>query len=229
MPDPLITIFERLKRHFGQSRWWPAETPFEVVVGAILTQNTAWTNVEMAIANLKTADVLCPRKLRDLPRLRLEELIKPSGFFRQKATYLHHFCDLLVEQFDSDVNRLCHGPLDDVRRRLLAIKGVGAETADSILLYAAQRPSFVVDAYTRRIFTRLGLLQGKESYETIRRMFMAAVPQSVALYNAYHALIVQLAKTFCRKKQPQCSGCPLLGGCPYGQQADERLAEGRPA
>lgn len=218
MPDPLLETFGTLKQHFGDLNWWPAESAFEVAVGAILTQNTAWSNVEKAITNLKEAKVLSPRELLDLDRSRLEELIKPSGFFRQKADYLQIFCKVLVEQFDGEVTLLCQGPLEEARKRLLALKGIGAETADSILLYAAQRPSFVVDAYTRRIFGRLTLLQGNESYQTIRSMFMQALPAETALYNEYHALLVHLAKTLCRKQQPLCSGCPLLNACPYGQE-----------
>ena len=222
MPECLVRIFVSLKHHFGELHWWPADHPFEVAVGAILTQNTAWTNVEQAIANLKEVRVLSPVALHGLDRSELEILIRPAGFFRQKADYLLHFCRFLIEHCDGDMARLCQGTLDDTRRQLLALKGIGPETADSILLYAAERPSFVVDAYTRRVFARLGLLQGNESYASIRAMFMETLPIDIALYNEYHALIVQLAKTLCRKNKPLCNRCPLLSDCPYGQEEDQR-------
>jgi endonuclease-3 related protein len=222
--NPLIRVFDTLKRHFGPLHWWPAESPFEVAVGAILTQNTAWTNVEKAIANLRAANVLSPLELQKLAIPVLEDLIKPAGFFRQKARYLHQFTNFLVEHCGGDIATLCAGPLNDVRQRLLALKGVGPETADSILLYAAERPSFVIDAYTRRIFSRLGILQGKQHYETIRRRFMEALPHETKLFNEYHALIVELAKTVCRKNSPACDECPLLSSCPYGQDEGTRDA-----
>ena len=218
MPEPLTRIFVSLKHHFGELHWWPAEHPFEVAVGAILTQNTAWTNVEQAIANLKAARAMSPAEMLMLERSELEALIRPAGFFRQKTDYLRRFCSFLVEQCDGSMTKLCQGTLDTARRRLLTLKGIGPETADSILLYAADRPSFVVDAYTRRVFARLGLLPGNESYASIRDMFMATLPAETAIYNEYHALIVQLAKTFCRKNKPLCNRCPLFSDCVYGHR-----------
>jgi len=153
-----------------------------------------------------------------LAREELELLITPAGFFRQKARYLHGITTYLLDEYAGDVIRLCHGPLEEARKRLLELTGIGPETADSILLYAANRPSFVVDAYTRRILIRLNMLQGKETYNAIREQFMTALPADALLFNQYHALIVHHAKTFCRKQAPLCGACPLLSRCPYGQQ-----------
>jgi len=211
----ILNIYQILSDHFGPRHWWPADSPFEVVVGAILTQNTAWTNVELAIQNLKQAGSLSLEKLAELPIERLEELIRPSGFFRQKAIRLQSLAKHLAKDWQSDLTGFCGGPLDDTRTRLLARPGIGPETADSILLYAANRPSFVVDAYTRRIFGRLGLLHGREKYDEIRLMFMQNLPEQVQLYNEYHAQIVQLAKTCCRKNKTLCSECPLHKDCHF--------------
>jgi endonuclease-3 related protein len=157
--------------------------------------------------------------LSDFPIDRLEELIRPSGFFRQKATRLQSLSRHLVTEWQSNLNDFCSGPLDEARERLLARPGIGPETADAILLYAAYRPSFVVDAYTRRIFERVGILRGDETYAEVRQFFMQALPEDVALYNEYHALIVQLAKTCCRKRKPLCNGCPICKRCRFGTQA----------
>ena len=219
LPDTLLPgIQQKLQKHFGPLCWWPAETPFEVAVGAILTQNTAWTNVEYAIDNLKRAEVLTPQDLAELSPGQLESLIRPAGFFRQKACRLQNLARHLVEDWNGDLVALCGGPLPEARDRLLALAGIGPETADSILLYAANRPSFVVDAYTRRIFQRIGLLHGKESYDEIRRLFMQNLPEEVTLYNDYHAQIVQLAKTCCRKKLTFCTECPLNQTCLHARR-----------
>lgn len=214
----LLAIFRSLESRFGEQQWWPAETPFEVIIGAILTQNTAWTNVEKAIANLKAANVLAPAALCRLSPTEREVLIRPAGFFRQKAARLQHVTTILVEHYGGDVEQFCAGPLDEARNRLLALPGIGPETADSILLYAAHRPSFVVDAYTRRIFARLGMFDGSERYDAIRARFMGELPAEAPLFNEYHALIVTLAKVHCRKRQPACSTCPLRAGCRFAMQ-----------
>lgn len=219
MNKRLLQIFDVLAAHFGPLHWWPAETPFEVVVGAILTQNIAWTNVEQAIARLKEADVLSPDALRSLERERLEELIRPAGFFRQKARRLQLFVTHLFARHGGNLCTLLAGPQAQVRAELLSLDGIGPETADSILLYAGEHPSFVVDAYTRRLFTRLGLLRGTEGYDQIRSLFMTSLPEQTDLFNEYHALIVEECKTFCRKNTPLCSSCPLLSLCPFGQKA----------
>jgi len=210
----LPALHARLYGHFGPQHWWPADTPFEVVVGAILTQNTAWGNVEKAIANLRDAGALTSPNLAGMALARLEELIRPAGFFRQKASRLQRVAQLLERKHAGDVAALCAGELDAARHRLLALQGVGPETADSILLYAAGRPSFVVDAYTRRLLARLGLVRGDEPYEAIRRRFMQELPAQAPLYNEYHALIVAHGKAFCRKRRPLCGECPLAELCP---------------
>lgn len=211
-PD-LHNIFRLLTTRFGPQLWWPAETPFEVVIGAILTQNTAWSNVEKAIANLHAANLLTAEKIAGTSREELEQLIRPAGFFRQKAARLRQVTTILVDQYGGDVATFCAGPLDTARSRLLALPGIGPETADAILLYAAGRPSFVVDAYTRRIFARLGILASHENYETIRNRFMHELPPDPRLYNEYHALLVTLAKRHCRKRNPDCPTCPLADDC----------------
>lgn len=212
MQRPLLFIHERLAAHFGPLHWWPADTPFEVVIGAFLTQNTAWRNVELAIDALTQAVPLTPQALSALPRQRLQQLIRPAGFFRQKAERLQLFSQALLDSHGGNLQAMLAGPLDTVRRRLLAFKGVGPETADSILLYAAERPTFVVDAYTRRLLQRYGLLHGGEGYEEIRALFMDHLPHDVALFNAYHALIVEQCKHYCRKR-PLCGSCPLRASC----------------
>lgn len=220
----LFTIYQTLSDHFGPRHWWPAESPFEVVIGAILTQNTAWTNVEQAIRNLKRADALTIEKLSSLPIQQFEVLIKPSGFFRQKASRLQNLAKHLQKEWQSDLSAFCRGSLDDARERLLARPGIGPETADSILLYAAGRPSFVVDAYTRRTFGRLGFLHGREEYDEIRLWFMQSLPEQTDLYNEYHALIVQLAKSYCRKNKTLCLECPLNGACHFAKEYSREVS-----
>lgn len=215
--SPLSPVFDRLLAHFGPLHWWPAESPFEVVIGAILTQNTAWTNVEKAIVNLRRAETLTPEALRAAPREQLEAWIRPAGFFRQKAERLQLFVDYLFDHHDGDLGRLLAAPLPEARRELLALKGVGPETADSILLYAGGLPSFVVDAYTRRLFGRLGLLDPTAPYESIRAFFMERLPADPDLFNEYHALIVEQCKQLCRKRKPLCPNCPLQEICPFGK------------
>ncbi len=223
MTDRLLDIFNCLLQRFGPQHWWPAETPFEVIVGAILTQNTNWKNVEKAIINLRQADMLCLHGIHQLETGKLEALIRPSGFFRQKAARLHSFIGLIMNRFDGDLDRLLALPVGELRKTLLEQPGIGPETADSIILYAADKPSFVVDAYTQRIFSRVGLLSGRIEYDRTRALFMENLPRQTELYNEYHALIVRLAKMHCRKRQPLCSDCPLLAVCKYGQTACQGL------
>jgi len=212
----LKIIFNRLAIAYGPLHWWPAETPFEVAIGAILTQNTNWKNVEMAIANLRGEIALTPEALAELPREKLEQLIYPSGFFRQKAERLQLLVEHLQNRHGNRLENLLSQSLDDARRELLQLKGIGPETADSILLYAGELPSFVVDAYTNRLFGRLGVLQGNESYEQVRALFMTQLPTDPVLFNEYHALIVQHCKCFCRKR-PVCAECCLNQDCRYAQ------------
>jgi len=213
----LTTIYHLLLGRYGERNWWPADSPFEVAVGAILTQNTNWNNVEKAISNLRSANALSCIAICDLSRPKLENLIRPSGFFRQKADRLQLFCCYLRDNYQARLEKLLQQPLQPLREELLAQKGIGPETADSILLYAGSHPSFVVDAYTSRLLSRLGLLNGKEKYAEIRDFFMAQLPSDCALYNEYHALIVIHCKEHCRKR-PDCMGCPLASACKYWQQ-----------
>lgn len=204
----LTWIYERLFAAFGPRHWWPGETPFEVIIGAILTQNTAWTNVEKAINNLKGEGLLEPERLKNITQDELAELIRPAGYYRLKANRLKEFIEFLFSRYAGDLNRMFNQDMWELRAELLGVKGIGLETADSILLYAGQKPIFVVDAYTRRILTRHSLIEEKASYTQIQDLFMANLTQDVQLYNEYHALIVQLGKEICRSK-PKCNICPL--------------------
>ncbi|MBI5137581.1 MAG: endonuclease III domain-containing protein [Nitrospirae bacterium] len=215
LPARLMAIYNKLFAQFGPQHWWPGETPFEVCVGAILTQNTAWTNVEKAIANLKTAGVLHPATLRALPDDELAELIRPSGYFNLKARRLKGFLNFLGDEFGDSLEKMFREPTATLRPRLLAVHGIGPETADSILLYAGGHSTFVVDAYTLRIFTRLGLVPEGTGYHAMQAVFEDNLPQSAALYNEYHALIVTLGKDFCRPRGPRCGGCGVAEGCGY--------------
>lgn len=206
-PD-LTTIYRRLFAAYGPQHWWPAATPFEVMTGAVLTQNAAWPNVERAIANLKRARKLSPNAILALSNRELQRLIKPSGFFRVKAKRLRSFVNYFVTRYQGSIARMRREPLARLRPELLQVHGVGPETADSILLYALDKPVFVIDAYTRRILERHGLITRRAGYEDVRTMFENSLPHRVRLFNEYHALFVRLAKTHCRPK-PRCDGCPL--------------------
>jgi endonuclease III related protein len=201
-------IYERLDGHFGDLSWWPADSPFEVIVGAILTQNTAWKNVTYAIENLKAADILNPRRLLHTPLDTIEALIRPSGYYRVKAKRLLAFVTFLHEEYKNQLDRLFAENTWLLRRKLLGIYGIGEETADSILLYAGGKPIFVVDNYTRRIFSRHSLIKEKTTYGNIQKLCMDSLPADAPLFNQYHALLVQAGKLFCRKVQ-RCEACPL--------------------
>lgn len=205
-------IYDRLLAAYGPSNWWPGDSEFEMMVGAVLTQNTAWTNVEKAIANLRSANLLSPKVIIDTRQMRLAKLIRPSGYFNVKAKRLRALCHWVNDRDGiSNLHRLSTAEL---RAALLEVHGVGPETADAILLYAFHRPVFVIDAYTRRIFSRLGLIMGTEAYETLRGVFEVALGEDTSLYNEYHALIVRHAKDTCRKK-PLCQACCLAPVCSY--------------
>ena len=199
----------------GPSGWWPGDSPFEVAVGAILTQNTAWRNVDKALDNLRELHALTPAAMQALPDAALEDALRPSGYFRIKTrrlrALLHWFSGF--PGWDApeaaDLAFAAHLPTDRLRRELLEIKGIGPETADCIVLYSFSRPSFVVDAYTRRIFSRHGLVPENMAYENLRAFFMDALPLDVTLYNEYHALIVRVGNTCCKKQKPLCGQCPL--------------------
>jgi endonuclease-3 related protein len=205
-----MTIYQRLLDRYGAQHWWPADTPFEVMVGAVLTQNTAWSNVEKAIDNLKSMNGLSLDSLLAMPRERLAALIRPAGYFNVKAQRLLSLCRFLQQY--PDLEALDTEPL---RKRLLSVHGVGPETADDILLYAFNRPVFVIDAYTRRLFSRLGLIDHDYGYETLRAGIEAALQRDSSLFNEYHALIVVHAKAHCRTN-PLCADCPLVELCDYG-------------
>jgi len=205
----LEAIYAKLYRHFGPQSWWPGETPFEVIVGAILTQNTNWQNVAKAINNLKQAKVLSPKKLYSLPRPRLAQLIRPSGYFNIKAKRLKEFLDFLFKNYNGSLKKMFSRPVEDLRKEILSVKGIGPETADSILLYAGGFPVFVVDAYTKRIFSRQKLLSEDAEYHQVQELFTRSLKKDVQLYNEYHALIVRLGKDFCKKTKPKCEICPI--------------------
>lgn len=211
---PLHAIFKQLLHRYGHRDWWPAESPFEVCVGAILTQNTNWGNVEKAIANLKAADSLELSVIAGLPHQELAALIRPAGYFNVKARRLQSFCRFVLNPPHHDLERLFAQDWQKLRHQLLAVNGIGPETADSMLLYAANRPSFVVDAYTRRLFSRLGLVDEAIGYEALRSFCMQRLPHDPALFNEFHALIVEHGKQHCRTR-PCCEGCCLAGQCAY--------------
>ncbi|MEA1051707.1 endonuclease [Lamprobacter modestohalophilus] len=213
----MSSLYTSLLAAYGEQQWWPAETAFEVMLGAILTQNTAWTNVERALSQLRAEIPLRPESVLALAEPALAELIRPSGYFNVKARRLRSFCEALLEAGGEAA--LAALPTDQLRLWLLAINGIGPETADDILLYAFERPVFVVDAYTRRLFGRLGLIAGDESYEDIRQHVEAALGPDVACFNEYHALIVRHAKEVCRARKPGCQVCLLSQGCQ--QREDE--------
>ncbi len=206
-------VFDLLFQYYGPLAWWPAETPFEVCVGAILTQNTAWSNVEKAIFTLKQANLLTPDGIRQVRVERLAGLIRPAGYFNLKSSRLKDFVTWLFERYGGSLELMFSGDWQELRRELLEVRGIGPETCDSILLYAGGKPSFVVDAYTRRLFHRLGLLPERIGYDEIRSQFQSYLPADRHLFNEYHALIVEQCKLFCRKK-PVCRGCPLFSDCP---------------
>ncbi|MFH1208766.1 MAG: endonuclease III domain-containing protein [Candidatus Omnitrophota bacterium] len=204
----LCRVYTALRKAFGHQKWWPGDTPFEVIIGAILTQNTAWTNVEKAILNLKKARKLSFEALRRVPSKKLAQWIRPSGYFNVKADRLKAFMDFLDRECRGDLLKLKQKTMPVLREKLLAVKGVGPETADSILLYALGKRSFVIDAYTKRIFSRHGLAKDHETYERWREIFMRALPENRDLYNDFHAQIVRTGKDHCRKV-PRCETCPL--------------------
>lgn len=207
--NKLLEIYDILLDHFGPQGWWPGETPFEVMVGAVLTQNTNWTNVSKAIANLKQEGLLSFEKMHGLPLPMLAEKIRPAGYFNLKATRLKNLLDFIAQGYDSSLETLFAGDMHTLREEILTVKGIGPETADSILLYAGHKPVFVVDAYTHRIFARHNIIAPEDGYHEIQEYFALSLPEDVALYNEYHALIVRLGKEFCKKSKPLCRQCPL--------------------
>ena len=212
----LLIIFNLLLDRFGPQQWWPGDTQVEVIVGAILTQNTNWVNVEKAIINLKRAKALSIKTLASLSHNKLSALIKPSGYFNVKAVRLKNFIDYVSAEYHGSLKKMGREPVDKLRANLLSVNGIGPETADSILLYAFDKPSFVVDTYTKRVFSRLGLVSHDLEYAEVQLFFMDNLKTDVHLFNEYHALIVHLAKEHCKVK-PACSGCPLVRDCIFFQ------------
>ena len=206
----------RMAAHYGPTHWWPGDSAFEIALGAILTQNTAWTNVEKAIANLKAARLMSPMAILDAEDAALEAALRPSGYFRQKAKRVRLFCQHLVDHYEGDIAQMAIRPLNQLRHELLSLHGIGPETADDILLYACGLPSFVVDTYTRRIFSRHGIVPPGIGYEHLRAFFEDRLERDVASWKEYHGLIVWTAKDFCRTR-PRCEGCPLQGTLKRGQ------------
>jgi endonuclease-3 related protein len=204
----LLNIYQRLNTKYGPQHWWPAEEPFEVIIGAILTQSTAWTNVEKAIKNLKQADVLKPDALRNLSDIQLARLIHACGYYNVKARKLKAFVEWFGEKHQNSLERLFAQDAVSLRQQLLGIYGIGDETADSIILYAGNKPTFVIDAYTRRVMGRLGLKPYKDNYVDWQRLFLENLPADVRLFNEYHALLVKLGKEVCRTR-PLCHQCCL--------------------
>ena len=204
----LRKIYTKLFKEFGPQRWWPAETKFEVIVGAILTQNTNWGNVEKAIGRLKAEKVLSERALRDIPAAKLAALIKPAGYFNVKARRLKNFMRFLFAEYDGDLKAMGQQDARHLRQKLLAVNGIGPETADSILLYALDKPVFVVDAYTRRFLYRHNMAGPKVDYHQIQKLFTAHFDADIPFFQEYHALIVALGKHYC-KPAPFCERCPL--------------------
>ncbi len=204
----LTEIYRLLYDEFGPQNWWPGETRFEIITGAVLTQNTSWANVEKAIKNLKSAECLTPEKLHRLDTERLADLIRPAGYFNVKAKRMKNFLNWLFENYNGKLTDLEDIDTDRLRAELLAVKGIGRETADSILLYAFERPVFVVDAYTARVVFRHELIDPEADYEQLRELFESSLPADTRLFNEYHALLVRVGKEFCRPKA-RCTGCPL--------------------
>jgi len=203
----LVNIFKELYDHFGPQHWWPGDTRLEVCIG--VTQNTSWKNVARAIENLKERDLLTIDALYNIDQAYLADIIRPAGYFNIKAKRLKSFISVIFEDFESNLDKLFSLGLDAAREKLLDIKGIGPETADSILLYAGGLPTFVVDAYTKRVLIRHNIIDEDSNYEDVRYLFMNYLPLDIELFNEYHALLVALGKFFCKKKSPLCKSCPL--------------------
>ncbi len=219
--ERLLKIYSRLHSRFGHQRWWPGETDEEVVIGAILTQNVAWKNVVTALARLKENNLLSLNAIFKTEAAALAPLIRSSRFFNQKAEKLKTFCRLLFNDYHGSLEAMFAQPVPSLRKQMLGLKGFGEETVDSILLYAGRKPVFVIDAYTKRIFSRIGLADEDWNYQACQRFFMDHLPENVELYNDYHAQIVALGNTLCRKKQPECPSCPVRRLCRFGRGQKE--------
>jgi endonuclease-3 related protein len=210
----LLKIYKKLYKAFGPQHWWPGKTPFEIAVGAILTQNTNWGNVEKAIHNLQRHSSLSAKTIHKMPAGILSGLIRPAGYFNIKAKRLKHFVDFLVNDYHGSVKKMKCEDMHSLREKLLGINGIGPETADSILLYALEKPVFVIDAYTKRILSRHGIMRHENPYEKFQEFFHLGLKRDVKLFNEYHALFVKVGKTFCKRGEPLCKECPLKNSKP---------------
>jgi endonuclease-3 related protein len=210
MMNKIIEIYHKLYHAFGPQHWWPGDSPFEIAVGAILTQNTNWANVEKAIASLKIKRALSAKGIHEMKAEKLALFIRPAGYFNVKARRLKAFIHFLINDYHGSMGRMKNEKLDTLRTKLLNVHGIGPETADSILLYALDKPVFVIDAYTKRVLSRHSVINHDESYERIQDLFHEILKRDTELFNEYHALFVRLGKTYCRKK-PLCDRCPLEG------------------
>ena len=219
MKFPVMDVYHDLLNQLGPRNWWPADSPFEVILGAILTQNTSWKNVEKAITNLKAQHLLSPESIRKISTEELASIIRPAGYFNQKAKKIKEFVKYLYEQYDGSIAKMRNKETYSLRGELLRIHGIGPETADAILLYALEKPIFVVDTYTKRILQRHAWLPEDATYQDIQNLFMAQLPPKTLLFNEYHALIDFVGHNYCRK-HPKCHECPLEGRLP---QTEERL------
>lgn len=211
MKNIFVEIYQLLLDHFGVQRWWPADSAFEVMVGAVLTQNTNWSNVEKAIVNLKEHGLLSYEMLSQVDVEELAELIRPSGYYNLKAKRLKNLLAMIKEQYNGQLDTFLTDDFHNCRENLLEVKGVGPETADSILLYAAGHAVFLIDAYTHRVFSRHNLIPEETDYHSMQETFMTKLPEDIQLFNEYHALIVRVATTYCKKTNPLCENCPLQG------------------
>ncbi len=204
----LIGIYNKLYSFYGPQYWWPGDTPFEIAVGAILTQNTNWGNVEKAIKNLKDAKALTAKALHELATKKLASLIRPAGYFNIKAKRLKSFIEFLMENYNGSMKKIKKEDMEPLRKKLLDIHGIGPETADSILLYALDKPVFVIDAYTKRVLSRHMILDYNASYDEYQNLFHKELDEDIQLFNEYHALFVRVGKDYCKPK-PLCEKCPL--------------------
>ncbi len=212
MPDKLLDIYQKLSAHFGKQNWWPAETQFEVIVGAILTQNTAWRNVEKVIKDLKSSELLTPDGIFRVEDSELTDIIRSAGYYNSKTKKLKAFVRFLYDGYSGSLDLFFDRPKEEIRRELLSLWGIGPETADSILLYAGNKRSFVVDAYTRRIFNRLGVVDENINYDELKKIFEDQIPANLDIYKEFHAVIVMLGKDYC-KVRPVCKDCPVREEC----------------
>jgi endonuclease-3 related protein len=209
MQNQLTIAYDKMLSAFGPQHWWPGDSPFEIMVGAVLVQNTAWRNVERAIAHLRDANVMNPRAMYALAPAELAELIRPAGYYQVKAKRLRNLLKFVVDEVDGSLDAMFRIDLPALREKLLSIHGIGPETADAILLYAGGLRTFVVDTYTHRVLARHGWIGYDATYHDIKEYFESALPADAQLYNEYHALLVRVGKAFCRRSAPNCGACPL--------------------